>query len=185
MVGRLVDVGGLVVRVVAPDEPGAGPSIVLSDGSGAATARLPVTASAVADALAPGALVDVIGSVEPRGDGRVVVVVDDPANVFVAGQVADGEAGQAAEVAADGSGPAAPVPTSGTDAMDRDRAATSEDTTPIAPLMSAAGAGLLLTGMLAVGAGWRRRLARRRASREATKRLVELLSAGQEPPVHP
>jgi hypothetical protein len=79
----------------------------------------------------------------------------------------------------------APLETGGPTATDRDQATTSGDTTPIAPLMSAAGAGLLLTGMLAVGAGWRRRLARRRASGEATKRLVELLTAGQEPPVNP
>jgi hypothetical protein len=180
-IGRLVRVGGLVGRVVAAGVPEVGPTVVLEDASGAVTLRLPAVATTIANALMPGDLIEATGTVEVVGDDRVVVVVDDPADIVVGGQVADTRPGQD-PAASTGSG----VPgDEGPQADPGPGGASDQGAAPLTPLMGAAGAGVLLAATLAtgaVGARWRRRRDQREASKEATERLVELLSTASEPP---
>jgi hypothetical protein len=133
--------------------------------------------------LASGDLVEAVGSVEPTADGRAVVVVGDPADVVVAGQATDRSLRSVPGVPADSTSAEASTAEGATAPPDAEQPPSHEGAAPIAPLMGAAGAGLLLTGILAVVAGWRRRLARHAASMEATRRLTELLSAAPSPSV--
>ena len=184
-VGRLVRVGGLVVRVLPVD--GQGPIVVLEDASGSAAVQFPAEAATMAMALTPGDLVEVRGTVAAVEDGQAVVVVDDSADVVVAGQVADAQSGQGSDPSGGsgvaGAGAQADAGPTG-DPGSED--AADHGVAPVAPQMGAAGAGVFLAAILAtgaVGARWRRRRAEREASKEATERLVELLSTASEPPV--
>ncbi len=183
-IGRLIRIGGLVVRVGT--EPSGEDAIVLiEDDSGTASLRLAEAATPVAAMLLPGDLIEATGIVERDAANGPVVVVDDVADLVLAGQASHRRDAASARTSASAGGTAggpsdaSPSPAAGA-------AGVPEDAVPAAPLMGAAGAGILLAGIVglgAAGARWRRRLARHRASREATGRLVELLSAPFERPV--
>jgi hypothetical protein len=112
-----------------------------------------------------------------RGADHEIVVVDDLADIVVAGQVVDAQTGLQGASEAE---PDPAVPSS----QSTDQEPADPESATMTPLLGATG-GMILAAVVATGAAgarWRRRRARRQASREATERLVELLSGAQEAP---
>ncbi len=172
-VGRFVRIGGLVVQVTAPQGQGGVSIVVLEDGSGTATLRLAAGAAAIGIMLRPDDLIEARGTVEVDGAGWVIVV-DDPADLVVAGQAVALDPSPAADATAVGSGDLAGSPADG-----------PQPDAAVTPLMGAAGAGAIVAMVVAAaaaGARWRRWQRDRLASRDATERLVELLTETPEGP---
>ena len=172
-VGRLVRIGGLVVQVTAPQGQGGVSIVVLEDGSGTATLRLAAGAAAIGIMLRPDDLIEARGTVEVDGAGWVIVV-DDPADLVVAGQAVALDPSPAVDATAVGSGDLAGSPADG-----------PQPDAAVTPLMGAAGAGAIVAMVVAAaaaGARWRRWQRDRVASRDATERLVELLTETPEGP---
>jgi DNA/RNA endonuclease YhcR with UshA esterase domain len=175
--GRVVRIGGLVAgrtELVRGE-----PTVRIVDLSGQARLRLPIDATAQAEALRHGDLVEALGAVEHDATGPVVVVAD-PADLVVAGQAAR-------DAAPSEHGEAAVSPTQSPSTeppLGSAREAAAGHATPVEPLLGLAGAGGLLAVFAAVGAvAARRRRGRteRLFSEQAAERLVSNLTPTHDP----
>ncbi len=184
--GRLVRVGGLVMRPAAPVGQDAEVTVLIEDDSGTVSLRFLAAAATVGASLRAGDLVEATGTVESNSSGWVVVV-DDAADVVTAGQVVDPQGSGASAPPGDRPDPTAGDAAAST-AGEAGEDATADGAAPVTPLMGAAGAGGLVAAIVATAAAggrWRRRRADEHESHHATERLVELLASTEGSPSDP
>lgn len=170
-VGDRVRVGGLVVERTAD-------GFSIDDGTATGNVVLVGEAAGWVDLVEPGDAINVIGRVEQR-EGTLAVVVDDPAAIFPASDVGDGDQ-DAASTSAGG-----PSDTATAIADDRPVAAVADAFGgPLGPSVSLA--GLLLVSLASVGVTvLRRRQARRLLASRVAARLTALVATAPAAPADP
>jgi hypothetical protein len=166
VVGRTVRVGGLV-QDLRPD------GFTLDDGTAIGTIVLTAAAAELLPLVEPGDAINVIGRVEARDDGHVVVA-DDPAAVALGVDLGPTTAGAGAAATT-----ASPVAEGTSDPTTGLRAAGFTDPLSGIPGAGAGLASLLLIAVASVAVTWlRRREARLRWQARVATRLAAIAGSG-------